>query len=249
MDREVAFGRALEKTRQRAKEQGNRIGEDEVREIFSELSLERDQLALIHEYLEKHGIGVGKDADLESCLDDNDRNYLETYLRELERIERVSGGELEAVTISAMAGDTDAGRRLISLYLPQAADLAKLYAGQGVMMEDLIGEANLALAAGVEMLGALEHPSEAEGMLGRLMMEAMERCIAEHVRMHEIGKAAAERVNKVADAAKELSDALLRKVTAKELADESDIPLEEIEEALRLSAQKIEGIEDERGKS
>ena len=51
-------------------------------------------------------------------------------------------------------------------------------------------------------------------------------------------------MNRVKDAAKELSDVLLRKVTVMELARESEIPEEEIREALRLSAGKIEEIED-----
>ena len=84
-------------------------------------------------------------------------------------------------------------------------------------------------------------------MLARAVMDAMEAHIAENMQSGNIGKQAAERVNKVRDAAKELSDALLRKVTVGELAAESGFSAEEIQEALRLSARKIEEIEDERG--
>ena len=101
---------------------------------------------------------------------------------------------------------------------------------------------------GVEMLGALEHASEVQGMLGKLMMDAMEAYIAENSQSDDIGKQVAEKVNKVADAAKELSDALLRKVTAQELAAETEIPLEEIQEAMRLAASKIDEIEETDGK-
>ena len=55
------------------------------------------------------------------------------------------------------------------------------HAGQGVFLEDLIGEGNVALTMGVTMLGSLEEPSEAEGMLAKMMMDAMEEYIEEHV--------------------------------------------------------------------
>jgi len=245
MEREVAFARILGDVKKKAREQGGVISRQEVREAFAELFLEESQFSLIFDYLEKSGIGVGKPARPGKALSRADRNYLSMYLRDLSHLEQVSQGEKEAITLSAMAGDAAAKRRLLTLYLPQVVDVARLYAGQGVILEDLIGEGNVALAMGVEMLGALEHAWEVEGMLGRLMMEAMEESIATNSRLGEIGRQAAERVNRVADAARELSEALLRKVTAEELAAESEIALEEIQEALRLSARKIEDIRTE----
>lgn len=247
MDKEVLFGKTLENIRKQAKEQGNVISETDVRDAFSQLALNDEQLMMVYDYLKKHGVGIGEPADIEDYLDAEDQNFLELYLQELSMLEEVSDGEKEAITLSAMAGDHDAKKRLITLYLPEAVDLAKLYAGQGTIMEDLIGEANLALTTGVELLGALEHPSEVSGMLGKLMMDAMEECIAQNTQSDDIAKQVADRVNKVADAAKELSDTLLRKVTPKELAAETEIPLEEIQEALRLSAQKIDGLDGNDG--
>ena len=48
----------------------------------------------------------------------------------------------------------------------------------------------------------------------------------------------------MADAAKELSEELLKKVTVEELAGESGLSEEEIRDAVRISGQKIEEIED-----
>jgi len=243
MDKEVKFGRTLEKIRKRAKEQGNIISEEEIREMFAWLSLDEAQLALVHDYLKKRGVGIGKPADMDEYLDDGDRNYMEMYLDQLSAMETVEPAQKEELLRRVMAGDGEAKEKLIAFYLPQVADLAKLYAGQGVMLEELIGEGNVALVSGIELLGALEDAAEAEGMLGKRMMDAMEAFIAEHVRSGDIGKQAAERVNRVRDAAKELSDALLRKVTVLELSRESEIPVEEIQEAIRLCAGKIEEIE------
>ena len=46
-----------------------------------------------------------------------------------------------------MAGEAGAVQLLTQMYLREVADVARLYAGQGVPLEDLIGEGNVALAA------------------------------------------------------------------------------------------------------
>ncbi len=247
MDREIVFGQALQAVRQKAGAQGNVITGEEVKQAFAPLSLDASQFTMIYDYLKKHGIGVDEPVDTDDWLNDADRNYLQQYLQELDLLQGAAAVEKEEAALLAMAGDAAAKQRLVTMYLPQVADIAKLYAGLGADMEDLIGEGNVALAMGVEMLGALEHVSEVQGMLGRMIMDAMEGHIAENTRSADIGRQAADRVNKVADAARELSGLLLRKVTAEELSAQSGLPLEEVQEAVRLAAGKIEEIEDERG--
>lgn len=244
MDRELLFGKTLEAVRKKAKEQGNVIAKEDVELAFAELDLSEDQLALVYEYLKKHKIGIGEPVDLDDYLEKEDIDYLALYLEELQALPQLSEGQREAVTLSAMAGDIAAKKQLISLHLPDVVDVAKLYAGQGVMIEDLIGEGNVALTMGVEMLGALERPDEVQGMLGKLMMDAMEDYIAEQTDVKEQERKVADRVNRVADAAKELSEELLKKVTVEELAGESGLSEEEIRDAVRISGQKIEEIED-----
>ena len=248
MDKEVIFGQTLEKIRKKAKEEGGVIAPEEVARAFASFSLDEDQLTMIHEYLRKRGIGIGRPADPEEVLDAEEREYLKRYLREVSKAGRLGENEREALMLSAMAGKREAIERLIADYLPQVADIARLYARQGVTMEDLVGEGNVALVSGMEMLGALEEAGEAQRMLVGKIMDAMDRLVAEHALAGVIGKQAAERVNRIADAAKELSDALGRKVTVQELSGESGISGEEIQEALRLSGGKIEEIEDGDGR-
>ena len=122
--------------------------------------------------------------------------------------------------------------------------LARLYSGQGVPLEDLIGEGNLALTMGVSMLGALEHASQAQGMLGKMMMDAMEEMIQAQQNISKADRKMAERINKVSDAAKSLSKELHRKVTVKELASETGLTEKSIRDAMRLSGHKIEYLEE-----
>lgn len=246
MDRELEFAKTLQGVVEQAKDNGNCITREEVEEAFADQNLKEEQMELVLDYLIKHKIGIGEPIDVDEYLTEEDKHYLDAYLEELETLEKVSDGEKEAITMSAMAGDGDAQSKLIEIYIPQVVDVAKLYAGQGVFLEDLIGEGNLAVAMGVTQLGCLEHPSEAEGMLGKLMMDAMEDYITENVQTEDLDRKIVEKVNAVSDKAKELAESLQRKVTAKELAEETGLELEEILEAVRMSGENIEYIENEK---
>ena len=245
MNKELEFAKTLQDVVNQAKDNGNCITRDEVEEAFASQNLKQEQLELVLDYLTKHKIGIGEPVDLDEYLTGEDKNYLDEYLKEIEALKRVTQGEKEAITMSAMAGDADAQRQLIEIYIPQVVDVAKLYAGQGVFLEDLIGEGNLAVTLGVSQLGCLEHPSEADGMLGKLMMDAMEDYITENANAKELDKKIAEQVNEIAEKAKELAESLGRNVTAKELAQETGIELEDILEAVRNSGDNIEYIEKE----
>lgn len=245
MNKELLFAQTLEKVRKMAKEQGNCISEEQVRDEFAALDLNNEQLQMVFDYLVKHKIGINEPVDIDDYLTDEERNYLQDYLNEIALLPTYSAGEKEAISISAMAGDMDAQGKLIEIYLPDVIEIAKLYAGQGVFLEDLIGEGNVALAVGVTMLGCLEKPSEVQGMLGKLMMDAMENYIAENAESEKADQKVADKVNKVMEAAREMSELLRRKVTVEELSAESKISEKAIREAVRFSGNNIEYIEDE----
>ena len=243
--KEILFARTLEDVRLKAKEQGGCVGEEQVREAFATQDLSEEQLQMVFDYLVKHKVGIGKPVDPDEYLTDREKNYLQDYLDEIAVLPVYSQGEMEAFTLSAMAGEQEAQQKLMQCYLRDAADIARLYAGQGVLLEDLIGEGNLALAAGVSMLGSLEKPSEAPGMLAKMMMDAMEDYIRENTANEKTDRKIADKVNLVADKARELAEELHRKVTPEELARESELSLKTIMDACRMSGYKIEDIQNE----
>lgn len=243
MDKELQFAKALQKVKELAKLSGNKISKAEVDEQFANLQMDEEQMQMVYEYLEKANIGVDKEIDTDALLTGEDTNYLQFYLEELKEIPTVTEGEKEAVTLSAMAGEEAAQAKLIEILLPEIVDFAKLYAGQGVLLEDLIGEGNVALTLGVTMLGCFENAKEALGALGKMIMDAMEELIVSYVAEDDVDQKIAERVNNIADKAKELAEALGRKVTKDELAEETEIDVEDIAEAIRFSAGQIEYLE------
>lgn len=244
MEKEILFADKLHELRNTAKKQANLVTEDQVKEAFAEFNFDKEKLDMVYDYLKKHNIGVGVPVDAEENLSNEERDYLQMYLEDLSGLETVSDGEKDAVILQAMAGETQSQERLITIFLPKVVDVAKLYTGQGVYIEDLIGEGNVALTIGVTLLGAFSNAKEAEGALMKMLMDAMEDYIAENTEAEKKDNRMADKVNKVADAARELSEDYGRKVTAEELASETKLSVKAIKEAIRLSGGKIEDLED-----
>lgn len=242
------FASILEQLRETARLQGNILTSEQIREAYANWQLGEGQLALIHDYFRKHSIGIDapleSEEDFEEQLSREDVNFLEMYLADLKELAFVSDGEKRAVTMSALAKDKIAQEKLIEIYLPQVVEISKLYAGQGVLVEDLIGEGNVAVAAAVTMLDCVESIDEVDSFIAKMIMDAMEQHIAENTDNQQLDEAVLNKVNDVNDKAKELYDNLLRKVTIKEVAEELDIDEEEVREVIKLSANSISYIED-----
>lgn len=243
MDKEILFAKTLESVKREAKEQGNCISKERIHTAFAEMNLAHEQMELVFNYLQNYKIGIDAPVNTDDYLTEEEINYLEIYMEELRLVEEVSEGEKEAITLSAMAGDVCAQKRLVEIYLSQVVEIAKLYTGQGVLLEDLIGEGNVAAAIGVSMLGCMENSQEAEGMLGKIIMDAMEDYINNSIKELKADKSALDRVNKVADRAREMAEDLHRKVKIDELAEETRLSENTIMEALRMSGDNIEYIE------
>lgn len=242
-NQEVLFAKNLEKVKKQAREQGNSISEQQVQEIFEGFQLSDEQLLMVYDYLHQYKISIGDKSEFDLELSDEDHNYLEEYEKELLLLEEPSEGEKEALILSAMAGETQAQEKLITVFLTKVLEISKLYVGQGVFIEDLIGEGNVVLSLGASMLGCLETAQEAEGMLVKMIMDAMEESINEHMQETQREQKVLDRVNKVAEKARELAQDLQRKVTVQELADETGMSEKSIREAMRISGNAIEDLE------
>lgn len=233
----------LQKTLKEARENGGRISRDEISEIFSGLSLDRSQLEQVEGYLKAHKIVVGTQAGDVDALPEVERDFLTSYMEMLDNIPELSDSVLEALKISAMAGEHSAQKELSEQMLRDVVDIARLYAGQGVSIEELIGAGNEALVTGVRLLGHLDSPQDVDGEIGRRIMDSMEDLIAAMLDDNAMDRKMEDMVNLVADKAHELAKELGRKVTPMELAGEGDVTAEQIMEAVRLTGGKIEDLD------
>jgi RNA polymerase primary sigma factor len=242
-NKEKEFAEVLKHVTRTARENKNFITKEQVAEAFEELELDEVQLKMVYDYLTKRGIGVDEQPEIEDNLTEEETNYLSDYIESMNAVNRLGDGALEAMQMSAIDGDKNAQARLIEHYLPLVVDVARMYKEQGVFIEDLIGEGNLALTRGVTMLDAVGEPAEVEGFLYKLMLDAMERLIEDNL-SEDAGMAKVlALVQEVADKAKELSKDLRRKVTVEELMEETGWDEEKIRNAIKFSGDNIEDLD------
>ena len=243
-NKEKEFAAILKNVTRTARENKNIITSEEVKEAFSDLELDEKQFEMVFEYLKSHKIGVDEEAVFtDEDLSEEEKNYLDDYIESLNALPEFSDGEKEAIAIAALAGEKDAQEKLITMYLPLVVDVARMYSEQGVFLEDLIGEGNVALTKGVTMLDAVGEPSEVEGFLYKLMLDAMENIIQENLAEDTGSQKVLKLVQEVADRAKELADDLRRKVTVKELMDETGWDEDKIRSAIKFSGDNIEDLD------
>jgi len=242
-NKEKEFAETLKYVTRLARENKNVIAKEQVDDAFTELDLDDKQLQMVYDYLKQHNIGIDEAIDTSDNLTTEESNYLQDYLESLEQLNKLSDGEREAVSMAAIAGDKFAQDKLIENYLPMVVDVARMYAEQGVFLEDLIGEGNVALTKGVTMLDAVGEPSEVESFLYKLMLDAMEKIIEENLAEDTGMQKVLNLVNEVNDKAKELSEDLRRKVTVEELMEETGWDEEKIRTAIKFSGDKIEDID------
>jgi len=240
---EIKFAKILEDIKYDARSQGGFVEEKMVYEAFEEMDLSKEQFELVFQYLKDNKIGINEALGDEAILNSEDRDVLSEYKDELSMVDSISDGEKQALIMAAMNNETESYEKIITSYLPKVMEIAKLYSDQGVALEDLIGEGNLAVAEGVTMLGALEHPSEADGMMIKLIMDAMEEVVSENFDESSKEMKIADKVNKVAEAAAKAREELGRKVSVEELVSICGLSKKSVIEAVKLSGNKIEDIE------
>ena len=242
-EKQVLFLARLKETAAKAAQNGNMITEEELAEAFADLELNDAQMTQVREFLKGKGVGIGAALPIEEVITEEEMNHLRDYEEMIETIEIPSDNVMDAIKLSAMAGERDAQKKLTEYSLKKVVDIARIYAGQGVYMEDLIGAGNEVLLIAVTQLAPLDKPDEVDGYLGRRIMDAMEDVIAANLDEKAAEKAVEERVNLVADRAKEMAEELGRKVSVAELAAEYGMDPEDIREAVRLSGNAIGDIE------
>ena len=243
MNQELLFAKTLEEIKALALEQDRVLSKEQVEEAFGKIGMKPEELTPIYEYLNQKKIGIGEPVDPDEYLTEEDVDFLSDYVEQIKLLPVLSQGEKEANFLSAMAGDSTGKAKTIEILLGDISDVAKLYTGQGVLLEDLIGEGNVALAMGVEMLGCLEKPDEVPGMLVKMAMDAMEALIQETEEESKIDRKIVDKVNEVSTEAKKLAESLNRKITVEELMEETSFSEKKIREAIRISGNRIEYFE------
>ncbi len=244
---EKQYKDALERAVRLAHEGRNTLTEEEYGKIFSPLSMTDEQHSLTRRYFEELHIKIGERAEVEKDddlpLTAEDGNYLSFYLESLNSLKSYSPEERLDLYKRALSDEfEDIKGELINAHLKDVVDIAKLYVYHGMRLEDLIGEGNIGLMMAVDLLGTLERAEEAEGFIGKTIMDAMDAAIKNDRDLKDELDRMLERVNKITLLSRELSEDMRRDLTLEEIAENSEYSFDEVNEAFQFTGGKIPGI-------
>ena len=257
---EQQFKKIMIQVRALAKSQGETISREQVHNKFLPLNVSEGQFLLIYKYLDEENVTlfdteeerlkasghgeVGSDSKEDTPhLSIEDDDCLKIYIDELNSLKIPEKEERQSIIEDILKDRESAVSRLPEMYLKEVIDVARLYAGQGVALEDLIGEGNIGVLTGAGMLDCCESAQEVDECMIRMIMDSMESMIMENFSDDEFDLKVVERVNELNDRARELAEEMERLVTVEELVRELAQDEEYIRETIRLSGNAIPYIE------
>lgn len=227
---------------------GNRLTGDQVREFFSAMELSEEQYELIFAYLASRQIVVAgympakeeeeKKQQEKQPLSEEERHFLKSYQAELACLELLEEQELLALCRQVEeTGDELTKAKLTEQMLPEVLRLAHDFRGQELSLGDLVQEGNVGLMLALETLGMRPPKSTPLEYLRQEICRTMAQAVEDDHTEKEAGSLLADRLNHLRDEIRKLTDELERKVSVDELAMYMDMPVEEIENLLKLAGE------------
>ena len=231
---------------------------DEISERLSTFELDSDAMDEYFEYLGEQGIEVLADDDGESDpnikqlekeeeFDLNDLSVppgvkindpVRMYLKEIGRVDLLSGEEEIALAERIEQGDEEAKRRLAEANLRLVVSIAKRYVGRGMLFLDLIQEGNMGLIKAVEKFDyrkGFKFSTYATWWI----RQAITRAIADQARTIRIPVHMVETINKLIRVQRQLLQDLGREPSPEEIAEDMDLTPEKVREILKIAQEPV----------
>ena len=225
---------------------------------LTDVKLTDDKFGKMLEESEK--MQVQKDMPAENVTDAQEEQLLSMYLEDLKSIVPLSRTTQAVILQDVCDKDVESRNVIINNYFLQIVDWVRPYAGKGAALMDLIQEGNVVVmdelgkrdwmkeldAFDVMDSGNIDDWTNLSVRLDSYIIERVERSvnrlIEEQTGEKMAGNKILSKVNLVNDAAQKAYKEYGRKLTAAELAEFMHVAEDEVKEALRLSANKIENV-------
>lgn len=240
----------LQEMKEVAQAQGNTLTKDEVKKYLGEENLSEETLQAVYHYLGENQISVEGYTYIPSVEENEEvvekSNRRDENMRLYEKELMQFPKEIKEETIKAfLKGDANAKEEIITGYLHQVVQMAKVYEKRKVALDEVIAEGNLGLMMGMQSI-ALEADKyfldkdnvNVEGFFGTLQLEikkAMEQYIDEITSSKDWESAMLAKTNLLHEATKYLTEELGRIPTVNELADYTKIGSTEIRSIMGIS--------------
>ncbi|RKD30954.1 sigma-70 domain-containing protein [Lacrimispora algidixylanolytica] len=162
-------------------------------------------------------------------------DFYQMYLEEMEDISPCTKEETEMLLKNIKEGNKEAKKRLVEGNLKTALSYAKEFDGKGVLLTDLVQEANMALMMAVERYDGSPTKEEFDRFAGDLMNEFLLEAVQEEVSAEQTAEELAARVNVLQTVSSVLAKELGREATIDELADKMKMTVEEIHGIMKIA--------------
>ncbi|WP_313073888.1 sigma-70 domain-containing protein [Lacrimispora sp.] len=162
-------------------------------------------------------------------------DFYQIYLEEMEGISPCTKEETEMLLKNIKEGNKDAKKRLVEGNLKTALSYAKEFDGKGVLLTDLVQEANMALMMAVEQYDGSPTKEEFDRFAGDLINEYLLEAVQEEVSAEQTAEELAARVNVLQTVSSILAKELGREATIEELADKMKMTVEEIHGIMKIA--------------
>lgn len=243
-----------------AREKGSRLTMQEVQGFFADMTLTEEQFDLIYAYLASRQVvveGYVKTAEPEEkrerkeevALTPEEVHFLESYKEELSETEALSEAELERLAREILETEEEDRRALAKAQLMEqllwkVVMMAREFCGRGTFFGDLVQEGNIGLLLALESLDQCPEDKTFLAYLRGEIRTAIAQAAEENETETQAGNLLADRLNELSDSIKKLSDELERAISVEELSAYMDLPVEEIEDLLKLAGEAQDGAEE-----
>lgn len=173
--------------------------------------------------------------------DEEDSAYYKMYMSDLRALQPFSKKREAELLQKYLDGDSTVSEALIEGRLRFAAKTAALYRGQGVLLMDLIQEANMALIMAVSKYEG----GSFEELILTDIQTAIEAALEEAGSAEDVGTYLASQVNSLMIVTARLAEELGREATLAELAERMHMPEESVKELVKIAMDAMTLQEDE----
>ncbi|WP_026692870.1 RNA polymerase sigma factor RpoD [Peribacillus kribbensis] len=160
------------------------------------------------------------------------------YLKEIGRVDLLSGEEEIELAHRIEQGNEEAKRRLAEANLRLVVSIAKRYVGRGMLFLDLIQEGNMGLIKAVEKFDyrkGFKFSTYATWWI----RQAITRAIADQARTIRIPVHMVETINKLIRVQRQLLQDLGREPSPEEIAEDMDMTPDKVREILKIAQEPV----------
>lgn len=219
------FNTALSTLMELAISQGNKVSDEQMRELYKDILTEEGQYEHIYAYLSERKIKVVELLEEEEGQGKVSKNRTGTTSKAMDTLVQM-----------LLEGDHSVRNLLVEKHLKLVETIAEQFEGKGALNSDLIQEGNLSL---IEAVDAYDGRTPFKQYIISKISTAMEALIESENGSANIAAHLVERVNALSDATEELAELYGRQATLEEICTHMSLSEDEVKILMKVSLDAL----------